>query len=117
LDVGYDGTAVILVEAETLRRSYQGGISSFGSTALADEISEYGLAFNVAAIPMDVLNGFIREHREIFKNGRDLLEFISSVTVSSSLEDMTTTLTLNMGDKYHNLLNKLLVRMAEQINL
>lgn len=117
LYVGYDGTAVILVEAETLRRSYQGGISSFGSTALADEISEYGLAFNVAAIPMDVLDDFIREHREIFKNGRDLLAFISSVTVSSSFEDMTTTLTLNMGDKYHNLLNKLLVRMAEQINL
>ena len=115
LYVAYDGVAVILVEAETLRRSYAGGISSFASTPYASQIRNGGFVFNVAALPYRLLDRAAEEISDGFRyymTGRDLLEYISSMVVTMSDDHMSSTVTLNMGDKEHNLLEKLVEEFA-----
>ena len=113
--IGYDGTAIIAVEAETLRRSYNSNVSNFANTPLAAEISEGGFALNLEALPTRLLNDFAEE-TGILTSGRELLKYVSSLTISSSADHMTATVKLNMGDQSNNLLNKLLLLMTEQIN-
>lgn len=113
--IGYDGTAIIAVEAETLRRSYNSNVSNFANTPLAAEISEGGFALNLEALPTRLLNDFAEE-TGILTSGRELLKYVSSLTISSSADHMTATIKLNMGDQSNNLLNKLLLLMTEQIN-
>lgn len=104
--VTYNGSAVILVEADTLVRNYAGGISSFASTRFAPQIRKGGFVFNIAALPSHILDS-VAEEVDYYMTGRELLEFVSSVVVSSSDDHMAAKVVLNMDDHEHNLLEKI----------
>ena len=47
--------------------------------------------------------------------GSQLLEFIDSIVISSTPDQMTSTVTLNMGDESENLLSKIISYVAESV--
>ena len=112
--VTYNGSAIVLVEAETLRRNYAGGTPSFASTPLAQQIAKGGFVFNIEALPSYLLDS-VAENGDYYMTGGDLLEYLNSVVVTASDDFMASTITLNMGDKEHNMLEKVLEFVASQV--
>ena len=90
--------ALLLIEANT----YMGG---FAETAFAEEIKNGGFVFDMTQLPDDVLDS-IAAGEMYYMTGRELLEYASSLVIVPSADFMGATITLNMGDQSHNLLEK-----------
>lgn len=112
--VAYEEPAIIIVEKETLARSFDGTASSFANVPLASEISKGGFVINVDAIPGYLLDS-LADELEMDFTGDDLLEYLSSVVVTSSDDHMSAKVILNMNDKEHNLLEKVVELFVDQV--
>jgi hypothetical protein len=93
-----------------------GGTDSFAETALAKEIQNGGVVMNLEALPIPVLDMFAKEI-DANMSGEELLDFVSSVVVASYNDNMSAKLILNMGDKQHNFLEKLINEAVAGLNL
>ena len=83
-------------------------IASFGDTILSRQLEKGGMIFDLASLPPHILNDFAQEIDGSI-SGEELLEYLSSVVLTNTPDHMTATLTLNMDDKEHNLLEKVLL--------
>ncbi len=112
LIVKYDGCALVFGNEKTI----SGGSSVFADTAFSKEISTGGVLLNLEELPISLLNELIDEC-DIPLSGRELLKYMSSITVSSSYDHMSGTITCNMGDKKHNMLELLFSEIISQMSL
>ena len=85
---------------------------SFSSTDLSSEIETGGFAFNMEALPYNLLYDLADE---VGCSVGDILDVFSSAVITMSDDFTATTLTLNMGDKEHNLLEKIVLLGASSI--
>lgn len=90
--------------------SYNDGevYDSFLNSPHAKDIAKGGFVFDLAAFPEDILDSLAEEF-DYEMSGSELLEYVSSVVVTVSDDHMTSTLEVNMDDKEHNLLEKLVL--------
>ena len=90
--------------------SYNDGevYDSFLNSPHAKDIAKGGFVFDLAAFPEDILDSLAEEF-DYEMSGSELLEYVSSVVVTVSDDHMTSTLAVNMDDKEHNLLEKLVL--------
>lgn len=110
--VTYDGAAIRAFDAQTFKNG--GSAGRFSRSPLAKDIAQGGFVLNLAALPYDVLDE-VAEEIDHSMTGYELLEFIDSIVISSTPDQMTSTVTLNMGDKSENLLSKILSFAAESV--
>ena len=75
---------------------------------------ENGAVVDLEVLPASLLDSLASEV-EYYMTGRELLEYVNSVVITSSDDHMQATLTLNMGDKEHNLLEKLVLEAVSNI--
>ena len=111
--VFYDEGFVNLVDSNMIVARF-GGSYSFADTKLGKEIQKGGFVFNIEALPSYLLDS-VAENVDYYMTGRDLLEYLNSVVVTASDDFMASTITLNMGDKEHNMLEKVLEFVASQV--
>ena len=90
--------------------SYNDGeiYDSFLNSPYAKDIAKGGFVFDLTVFPEDMLDSLAEEF-DYEMSGSELLEYVSSLVVTMSDDHMTSTLTLNMEDKEHNLLEKLVL--------
>ena len=81
---------------------------------MAQQIAKGGFVFNIEALPSHLLDS-VAEEVDYYMTGRDLLEYLNAVVVTASDDFMASTITLNMGDKEHNMLEKVLEFVASQV--
>lgn len=94
-------------------KSYKGkNSSSFADNPYADIIENGGAVVDFAALPAELLDEVASEI-DYYMDGEDLLPYLSSIVVDPSDDFMSATVTLNMGDKNHNLLEKLVLTAVE----
>ncbi len=105
----YDGDHVTLVDAETLENSPIERTYSFAGTALGREIRKGGVALNLAALPSGFLREGVRALTGMNMSASEALELCSSIVLTMSDDFMSATLTMNMDDEHHNLLEKVLL--------
>mgnify|MGYP003305049382 FL=1 len=67
---------------------------------------------NLEVIPIELLD-YLASEIDIFMDGEDLLGYVTSLVVDTSDDFMSATVTLNMGDKNHNLLEKLVLTAVQ----
>ena len=87
---------------------------NFSDTKWADVIAKGGAVVDLEVLPASLLDSLASEV-EYYMTGRELLEYVNSVVITSSDDHMQATLTLNMGDKEHNLLEKLVLEAVSNI--
>ena len=105
--VSYDNGHVVFADAKTMNAGPLGGSNSFAENALAKQIEKGGLTINMETLPYYLLYQFAAEIDRSMTGG-ELLEYVSSVTVST-YDNMSGKLIVEMGDKEHNLLEKLVL--------
>ena len=108
--IGYVDGAIMMMDASTRYRMEYGYVDSFDTTDLAWEIRKGGMALNLEALPYYVL-----DQEEFRLSGYDILEFVSSVVVTTSPDFMSATIKVNMGDPYQNFLSKIVNFALESI--
>ncbi len=86
--------------------------SSFADNAYAQIIANGGAVVNLEVIPIELLD-YLASEIDIFMDGEDLLGYVTSLVVDTSDDFMSATVTLNMGDKNHNLLEKLVLTAVQ----
>lgn len=86
---------------------------SFENDPLAEDIAKGGFVIDIAALPGSLLDSFASDEVAYYMTGRDLLEYFSSAVITASDDHMSATITLNMNDRRHNLLEKVLNFVAE----
>ena len=106
--VAYNDGHIILADPATMKAVPFSGADSFAETMLAKEIENGGFVLNLEALPIPVLDMFAQEI-DGKMTGAELLEFVNSVVISSYNDNMSAKLILNMGDKQHNILEKLVL--------
>ena len=106
--IAYDNGYVIVADAATMNVGPFDASSSFAGTALAKEIANGGMVINLEALPREVLDAYAREV-DYSMTGKDLLDLVNSVVITSYDNNMSAKLILNMGDKQHNFLEKLIL--------
>lgn len=87
---------------------------SYGDSYLGQQIEKGGIVIDLSKLPSSILDEFAHEI-DYSMTGSELLEFVNSIVVSSNLDQMTSTVTLNMGDKSENLLSKIISYVAESV--
>jgi hypothetical protein len=105
--IGYNDGMAFVMDVETMERAMAGSESGFAQTELARKIRKGGLVFNLAALPDELLDSAAEEVLYSM-TGRDLLEYVSSVTLTTSEDFMSATITVNMGDESNNLISKII---------
>lgn len=110
LYVSYKNGAIMACDANT----YAAGevYDNFSRLPLADKIAKGGFALNLAALPTDLLDEIAQEI-DSYMTPEEMLEYFSSFVVTYSDDHMTSTVTLNMDDKEHNLLEKVVLYVVE----
>ena len=103
----YEGDHMTLVDAETMYTAPMSGTNSFAETEFGAQIKNGGLFLNLAAIPSNDLVKFFRREFDLRMSKEEILGFCSSAVLTTSDDFMSATLTLNMNDKEHNLLEKI----------
>lgn len=110
-DMGYitykDG-AIAITDTQTAEQSEK----TFADAPLAKQIAKGGMLIDLTALSSEVLD-MLAEEIDEYMTGDDLLQFANSVVLTTSDDHMSATLTVNMGDKEHNILEKLIL---ESIN-
>lgn len=107
--VGYTDGYMYAMDPETYKDHNS---LSFADNAHAQTIVKGGAVVDLEALPADMLDAFASEI-SYYMEGEDLLGYITSMVVDPSDDYMSTTVTLNMGDKNHNLLEKLVLTAVE----
>ena len=103
----YEDDHMTMVDAKTMYTTPVAGTNSFADTEFGAQIKNSGLYLNLAAIPSNDLVKFFRREFDLRLSREQILGFCSSVVLTTSDDFMSTTLTLNMNDKEHNLLEKI----------
>ena len=89
---------------------------SFAKTELATQIKNGGVVVNLAALPTDLLLALFEDLEEelgVTFTRQQILDFCSSIVYSLSDDFMGASVTFNMGDQQHNLLEKALLSIVE----
>lgn len=107
-----DQNAAILVDQNT----YVAGLGNGGFVYndFAKTISHGGLVLDISAFPYELLNDLAR-NIDYSLSGYDLLEYVSSVVIASSEDQMSGSITLNSSDSRHTLLEKMFVLLLDEI--
>lgn len=87
---------------------------SYGDSYLGQQIEKGGVVIDLSKLPSSALDAVAREI-DYSMTGSQLLEFIDSIVISSTPDQMTSTVTLNMGDESENLLSKIISYVAESV--
>lgn len=109
--IGYTDGYVYAKDAETFNGLNS---SSFADNAYAKTIAKGGAVVDLEALSADVLDDLASEI-SYYMEGEDLLEYVTSVVVDPSDDFMSATVTVNMGDKNHNLLEKLVLEAVNSM--
>lgn len=103
--LGYEDGYMYLVDPQT----YANGVANgFDKNELASAIKKGGAVINLAALPTFLLDELAYEI-DLGLSGQELLEYMSSVVIVNSSDFTSATITVNMGDKQHNLLEKVVL--------
>jgi hypothetical protein len=105
----YEDGHITIADAETMLSAPMTGTHSFADTELGAAIKKGGMAVNFAALPGDELVKFVRRELDLRLTRKQILDCCSSVVLTTSEDFMSATLTLNMNDKEHNLLEKIIL--------
>lgn len=105
----YEDGHITIVDAETMLSAPMAGTHSFADTELGAAIKKGGFVINLASLPGDELVKFVRRELGLRMTRKQILECCSSIVVATSEDFMSATLTLNMNDKEHNLLEKIIL--------
>lgn len=109
--VGYTDGYIYAKDAETFNGLNS---SSFADNAYAKTIAKGGAVIDLEALPSDILDDFASEINYYMK-GEGLLQYVTSVVVDPADDFMSATVTVNMGDKNHNLLEKLVLEVVNSM--
>lgn len=90
---------------------YPSVAGGFDKNELAAAIENGGAVVDFAALPEFVLDELAREISDGL-SGQDILPYMTSVVVVNSADFASATVTVNMGDKQHNLLEKIVLEAA-----
>lgn len=115
VDIAYNGEAIIITDVKTGRKMKYAD-RTFADTPAANVLYNGGMLFDITNLPWGVLNDIVEETGDIMSVS-EFLEFFSSATLATSSDLMSSTLTLNMNDKSHNLLEKLILFVIEHPEL
>lgn len=85
---------------------------SYEDSYLGQQIEKGGIVIDLSKLPSSVLDEFAHEI-DYSMTGSELLEFVNSMVINYS--DMTSTVTLNMGDSQENLLGKIVQTAMEEV--
>ena len=107
--VGYADGYMYAMDPETFHGQ---GSSSLADNAYADILAKGGLVVDLEALSTELLDDFAREI-DYYLEGEDILQYVSSIVVDPSDDLMSGTLVFNMGDKGHNLLEKLVLTAVD----
>jgi hypothetical protein len=91
---------------------------SFAETELAAQIKNGGCVINLAAFPDELLLTLFEEFAEelgVTLTRQQILDICSSIVYSLSDDFMGASFTLNMNDKEHNLLEKALLTIVQNL--
>lgn len=103
--LGYEDGYMYLVDPQTYAK---GVASGFDKNELASAIKKGGAVIDFAAFPEFILDELAYE-TDLGLSGQELLEYISSVVIVHSSDFTSATVTVNMGDKQHNFLEKVVL--------
>lgn len=106
--ITYRDGAIVVADTQT----FNGLEKTFADSPLAKQIEKGGMVIDLTVLSADALDS-LAESIDEYMTGSDLLQFANSVVLTTSDDHMSATLTVNMGDKEHNILEKLLL---ESIN-
>lgn len=106
-EISYKRGALYVVES-SLAESYYYHFNS----EYADVIEKGGFAIDLEQLPMYLLDELAQEI-DYYMSGTELLEYVNGLTVVMDAP-LSTTITLYMADKDHNLLEKVGDRVAEE---
>ena len=87
---------------------YPSVAGGFDKNELAAAIENGGAVVDFAALPEFVLDELAREISDGL-SGQDILPYMTSVVVVNSADFASATVTVNMGDKQHNFLEKVVL--------
>jgi hypothetical protein len=104
--IGYQEGAILMCDAMC-------PLGGFNYSSFADDIEDGGFVLNLKALPYHLLDE-MAEDIDYYMSGYDLLGYFSSLVVTPSSDFMTATVTLNMNDEDHNLLEKLIAYALER---
>ena len=113
--VSYNGDAVIMTDKNT-ERKIRNGYRTFAEAPMAHVVRNSGMMIDLNNIPRNLISTALEEVGDVM-TVNEFLEFISSASITVAPDFMTSTLTLNMNDKQHNLLEKLVLFIAEHPEL
>ena len=105
--VVYEDGHITLVDAETMSTAPMEGTHSFADTEFGDQIEKGGAFVNLASVPGNDLVKFVRREFGLRLSREQILNICSSVVLTTSDDFMSSTLTLNMKDGEHNLLENI----------
>lgn len=102
---GYEDGCMYLMDPQTYAKGTENG---FDKNELASAIKKGGAVIDLAALPTVLLDELAYE-TDLGLSGQELLEYISSVVIVNSSDFTSATVTVNMGDKQHNFLEKVVL--------
>ena len=82
--------------------------TSYADNVYAQIIANGGAVIDLEVLPIEILDSIAFEIA-YYMDGEDLLGYVTSLVVDPSDDFMSATVTLNMGDKNHNLLERLIL--------
>lgn len=110
--VAYAGGTLVAADVETFLAEPVD--FDYAETYLGKEISMGGMALDLNSLPKGILDE-VAEEIDYSMTGEELLEFFDSMVIRSSQDQMTATVTLNMGDQSENLLAKILSYAVQSV--
>lgn len=112
--VKYEDGTIKAADLDTFIAAFVNGIYGYdyAQSYLGGEIAEGGMVFDLTQLDKADLADLADEVDRDF-TAEDLLGFINSVVVTIAPDHMSSTLTLNMGDKNQNLIGKIVQYVAE----
>ena len=105
--VFYEGDHITFVDSETMSTAPMSGANSFAETEFGAQIKKGGMFVDLAAIPARDLEKYVRREFGVRMTREQILDLCSSAVLTTSDDFMSATLTVNMNDKDHNLLEKI----------
>ena len=103
---GYEDGVMYVMDAQTYADGR--GKDTFEDTKFAKDIENGGAVIDLTTLPKDVLDDLAWEF-DYYMTGDELLEYVNSVVIVNSSDFTSATVTVNMGDKQHNLLEKVVL--------
>ena len=96
----------------------RGFYNNYRMSSTADDIAKGGIALNLESLDGKILDTVAKEMSEALRpvhmSSRDLLDYCTSVTITNP-DMFTSEISMNMGDKEHNLLQKFVALLSDTI--